>query len=394
MRLKDYGVRVYRQGIDFRADSRRRDLKGEAFIIPFRFAHWAHSKRGEISGLSKASAKRLEFIAANVRTPLTTLLTLTYRENAAEGETEKDRNLRVARRSKADLNRFLSCVRFELGAYLWVQEFQERGVVHYHLLCEKPIGEARVRLVWCRAINALGDKAALRHGVKVESVANPLGARSYVGRYFGKERQKKLPPGVEQAGRWWGRSRSMDLDVLTEVISWPQGAQGPSYVDVWVLRQLRRYMRSRLGWKFKSGVLIDWGGSLSASINRIVPELRQWFIDYNERVTSNALKLLEKYGWELDEKETDRLLKAYEKEYEARLRDDPEAAKAAKTKWARLWLSKAPRKEWTQDEIARDMGEPSRAMREWIAEGEPVPELDPQVAIELGDMPLRVGYPE
>ena len=82
--MKDYGVRVYRQGIDFKADSRIRDVKGEAFIIPFRFAHWAHTKRGAISGLSKASAKRLEFIAANVGTRLTTLVTLTYRENAAE----------------------------------------------------------------------------------------------------------------------------------------------------------------------------------------------------------------------------------------------------------------------------------------------------------------------
>lgn len=105
VRLKDYGVRVYRQGIDFKADGRIRDVKGEAFVIPFRFAHWAHSKRGAISGLSKASVKRLEFIAANVLTPLGTLLTLTYHENCAEGETEEARNLRVAKGRTASVRR-------------------------------------------------------------------------------------------------------------------------------------------------------------------------------------------------------------------------------------------------------------------------------------------------
>ena len=111
LRIKDCGVRVYRQGIDFRADGRIRDVKGGAFIIPFRFAHWARLKRSAMNGLSKASAKRLEFIAANVLTPLVRLLTLTYREYAAEGESNEARNFRVVNRGMTDLNRFLYAIR-------------------------------------------------------------------------------------------------------------------------------------------------------------------------------------------------------------------------------------------------------------------------------------------
>lgn len=199
--MKDYGVRVYRQGVEFRQDHRRRDLKGEAFVIPLRLQNDGYQRRGAIGGLSMASARRLVFIAANVGTPLTTILTLTYRENARRGESDEERNFRVARRSMEDLNRFLTCVRLEIGGYLWVQEFQERGVVHYHVLCERAITEQRVRVVWCRATDALDDEAALRHAVKVERVAIPVGARSYVGRYMGKQRQKSLPAGVTGDGK-------------------------------------------------------------------------------------------------------------------------------------------------------------------------------------------------
>lgn len=298
VRMKDYGVRVYAQGVDFRMDNRRRDLKGEAFVIPLRLQNAAHRRRGLISGLSKSSAKRLEFVAANVGTPLTTLLTLTYRENPVEGESDEARNLRVARRSKADLNRFLTCVRLEIGGYLWVQEFQERGVVHYHVLCERPITEQRARLVWCRAIDSLHDAATLRYAVRVEQVANPQGARSYVGRYMGKQRQKSLPAGVSGAGRWWGRSRDLQLELVTEVVTCQYKAQDGNYTEIWVARQLRRYLTRVFGRKFRGGFFVNWGGRLTDALSRMTRELRQWFMDYSDRETARAKALLERFGFE------------------------------------------------------------------------------------------------
>ena len=167
LKLQDFGVRAYRQGIDFKLDKRRRDRDGTAVVIAARFSYWALMRRGAVSGLSGDSAKRLEFIAANIAKPLGTLLTLTYRENPREGESEQDRNLRVARKTKEDLNRFLSCVRVELGDYLWVQEFQTRGVVHYHLMCQGQPSQDRCTWAWLRATGEWRDEDAALHAVEV-----------------------------------------------------------------------------------------------------------------------------------------------------------------------------------------------------------------------------------
>src|SRR5262245_60746360 len=129
--MKSYGVRVYKQGLDFHFDNRWRDIDGVAFRIHDKAS--PHRKVGVIKGWSRASAKRLEFVSANAELPFQSIVTLTYRANVASWETDADRNRRVARGSKRDLNRFLTCLRRELGAYLWVMEFQARGVIHFHL---------------------------------------------------------------------------------------------------------------------------------------------------------------------------------------------------------------------------------------------------------------------
>lgn len=335
--MKDYGVRVYRQGVDFKQDRRPRDYKGEAFVIPLRLHHASQVRRGAISGLSKMSARRLEFIAANVATALTTILTLTYRENAGEGESDEQRNYRVAKRSKLDLNRFLTCVRLEVGGYLWVQEFQQRGVVHYHVLCEKPITEQRARIVWCRATGALGDEAALRYAVKVEAISNPVGARSYVGRYMGKERQKSLPPGVSGAGRWWGNSRGLQLDLVTEVIACAHKAQQGNFTEIWVQRQLRRYLTRVFGRKFKGGFFVNWGGHLTDALSRMTGELRQWFMDYVDRETGRARKLVEKHGWEfVGEVGGEDAVGVEDVDVPVQLDLDRESYDSARARWAKL----------------------------------------------------------
>ena len=269
--MKDYGVRVYRQGVDFRMDNRPRAIDGQAFLIPIGGTKYIHRPRGAISGLSKGSGRRLEFIAANVGVAFKMILTLTYRENPVEGECEAERNYRVAKRSKVDLNRFLTCTRHGLGHYLWVQEFQGRGVVHYHVLCEKEITEQRVRLVWCRAIDALHDPAALRYGVKVEAIRSREGAGSYVGRYIGKERQKSLPEGVHGAGRWWGRSRGLGLLLLEEVITCQRKAGDNVAFEVHVLRQCQRTLKSRPLRTLKSGPPLGAGRGGAGPFSVLTP---------------------------------------------------------------------------------------------------------------------------
>ena len=218
-RIEGYGMRVFRNGIDFRSDRRKR-LRGKAFkhIIEDERRR-SSTYRGEIKAFSKASQRRLAFVFANVGTEFRSLLTLTYHAVAESWEDDSERNRRIVRRSKADLNRFLTAMRPQLGAYMWVQEFQARGVVHYHMVCEREVVEAEVRMVWCRAIDALDDAYARKYGAKVDAIRNQAQVRKYLGSYIGKLRQKLLPAGVDGAGRWWGASRSIRLVVLSELVA-------------------------------------------------------------------------------------------------------------------------------------------------------------------------------
>jgi hypothetical protein len=218
-------------------------------------------------------------VAANAAVAFRTHMTLTYHANVERWEEDGERNARVARRSKRDLNRFLSALRKEAGAYLWVREFQARGVVHYHMLTEGAVSEERVRVVWCRAIDALGDVHALRYGTKVEVIENQLRSRSYLGRYVGKERQKALPAGVAAAGRWWGRSQGMELDLVLELVSCEAGGTRANPARVRVLRSVRRFLGKVFGHKFRGGAFVHWGDKLITRLLTVVEPLRAFYGD-------------------------------------------------------------------------------------------------------------------
>jgi hypothetical protein len=245
-----------------------------------------------VGELSQKSAKRLAFLVANAATVFRSMLTLTYRAVFA-GVEDALRNAEIVRRSKRDLNRFLSCMRRELGAYFWVQEFQQRGVIHYHVMCESELSQERVALVWCRSIGALGDQAALKHGAKVDPIRGEREARVYLGAYVGKQRQKVLPPGVAAAGRWWGRARSVSLLTLATVVTCTRGDVHHAEIEARIVRAARRYLKGKLGFKYRSGMVLDWGGSLSAGVARVVEDLRR---HYGHR--SDETAVLSARGWE------------------------------------------------------------------------------------------------
>lgn len=273
--MQDYGIQVFTHGIVYHSDRRFR-VRGTREPIDDLKQHGKGRERGEIRAFSDPSRRRLEFIAANASAMFRSLLTLTYHA-LGESWADPDRNLRVARRSKRDLNRFLTCLRREIGAYVWVQEFQERGVVHYHVLCANEVADERVQLAWCRATGELGDGHALRHAAQAEPIRGERQARHYLGRYLGKQRQKLLPAGVDRAGRWWGRSRSMGLELLDEVATagWKSSDLDP--VGVRVVRGVRAYVSKRLGWKFRGGRFVNWGGALCEDVRRVMGGLRGFY---------------------------------------------------------------------------------------------------------------------
>jgi len=271
--MRDYGVQVFRNGAVFHGDGRKRkrSILGHKYLAPHE--RRGHGARGVIRGFSRSSQKSLEFVAANIAGRFQSLLTLTYHGTEIGGEDAKDRNRRIARKSKRDLNRFLTCLRPEIGGYLWVQEFQERGVVHYHVLCEGTPSQERVAVAWCRATGELDDVAAMRHGAKAERIESEHAARVYLGRYLGKARQKVLPLGVDGAGRWWGRSRSLELVLLEEIISGEAKQARPIREGLQIHRCLRKYVSKVFKRKFRGGRFLDWGGELSQKLKSMIPRL-------------------------------------------------------------------------------------------------------------------------
>src|SRR5689334_14921010 len=239
--MQDYGVQVYPAGIVFHREGPR----GLALEWKGQTQRAARGDRAPITELSRASRKGLEFVSANAPAVFRSLVTLTYRAVRASGENDAERNERIAARCKRDLNRFLTTMRQEVGRYLWVLEFQERGVVHFHVLCEGTPARDRCAVAWGRASGELDDVAAIKHAVRVDPLAHQRRARSYLGRYLGKVRQKSLAAGVLWPGRWWGRSRSLRLEAVREIVTHSKEEPIRERLAVLVVRTLRRWLSRR-----------------------------------------------------------------------------------------------------------------------------------------------------
>jgi hypothetical protein len=219
----------------------------------------------------------LLLLALNVGVSFLSHITLTYHALTRKWETEGQRNLRFVQKSKADLHRFLRCIRRELGEYLWVQEFQERGVIHYHLLCTSVVTQGRAAEVWARASGQLGDGAVLKHGVLVQEVRNERGARDYLGRYVGKEKQKSLPFGVSGAGRWWGSSRALKVIVLDELVWLDLNESFVRKRELRICRDLRKYLSNKFRFKYRGGIIFDFKGETAAKLPGIANSLREHY---------------------------------------------------------------------------------------------------------------------
>lgn len=276
MQTQDYGLTVHPHGVSFRSDRRVRVVTEHGEIVAVTLPGLG-GRRGSIRSFSRASQRNLAMKAANVPAVFMSLVTLTYHGVALADEPEDVRNLRIARRAKRDLNRFLSSTRRVLGRYLWVMEFQRRGVVHFHALCERQVSRELVSLAWCRATEEIGDLAAMRYSVRVDPVRDQMAARSYVGRYLGKVDQKNLPPGIERAGRWWGSSRGLHLEVLESVLTCEAGSVATHPEGVRTVRVLRRWLSRQLGWKFRGGRFVSWGDRLVPRLGKAVRELRAFY---------------------------------------------------------------------------------------------------------------------
>nr|CRY96403.1 hypothetical protein [uncultured prokaryote] len=134
----------------------------------------------------------------------------------------------------------------------WVQEFQERGVVHYHVLhtlqdllsvyepCEvrfetvrrkkkltdvlRGTAGADIAETWIRTVNdpSLEFHRFQRGGI-TEKFRNPAAMGYYFGRYVAKAAQKTLPDSEPPQGGWWWTSPASKPKIGPEeiVTVWP-----------------------------------------------------------------------------------------------------------------------------------------------------------------------------
>jgi hypothetical protein len=162
--------------------------------------------RGKVTEFSKASRRRLAFVASNTTVPFRTMITLTYpKEYPSDGVTVK-----------GHLRRFLTWLKKETGdcEYLWFLEFQARGAPHFHILTDWPLPTNRAnKVLWYAKIGQTwydvvgsGDYKHRLAGTRTETLRSKEGGARYCVKYAQKMRQKEVPEAYQNVGRFWGHT--------------------------------------------------------------------------------------------------------------------------------------------------------------------------------------------
>jgi hypothetical protein len=165
--------------------------------------------RKEIKELSKASRRRLAFVASNTAATFHVIITLTYpKEYPLDG-----------REVKKHLNAYLTWLRRTAGrlSYLWFLEFQKRGAPHVHILSSHPSTKGakllrsfrfRTSAKWYDIVGS-EDYKHLQAGTNVQRIRTKDGAAHYAVKYAQKTYQKIVPENYRNVGRFWGASRDV-----------------------------------------------------------------------------------------------------------------------------------------------------------------------------------------
>jgi hypothetical protein len=230
---------------------------------------WVDPIRTEITEFSAHSRQRLAFIANNTPIEFQSMITLTYPHVfPTDGFI-----------CKWHLDRFREALEREFGKfeYLWFDEWQKRGALHFHLQIDIDIklhgdlvakwrhgGKKKYITVesvhqwasktWTRIIhkelklyrdnkgviyNKQDDnggrelvaywqpdmtlsrvKDSYRSGISFEPIRERDGARHYVVKYATKMEQKIVPPNFTHVGRFWGCSKAVrDIKPVAKLVT-------------------------------------------------------------------------------------------------------------------------------------------------------------------------------
>lgn len=160
--------------------------------------------RSDIEGFSDASRRRLRFLAGNTSTRLISQFCLTYHQSIPDGTTIKNH-----------LNAWLVNLRrrFPEVGYLWVLEFQTRGIPHFHVWLNLAHDLPGLRNILAKSWNRIaepGNETHFQfHNHKKNFIAWEMYNASYACKYLDKQGQKAVPEGFASVGRFWGNSRGL-----------------------------------------------------------------------------------------------------------------------------------------------------------------------------------------
>jgi len=225
----------------------------------FRFNVEKRGIRGDIDGFSKASKRRLKFTAGNALPLLISQFGMTYHNCRPSG-----------REAKKHLHGFFVKLRraYKGMGYLWVLEFQTRGVAHFHLFLTEPVNYGLHQFmagIWNEIVEPGDDEHLRVHMHSKNFIPWDMGAGGYLCKYLDKEHQKIVPDDFLDVGRFWGSSRglvpdpekvsSMEIDGLFshEFIDKETGEIEGIQASKFILRQIcKAYEKSLRGHKWKS----------------------------------------------------------------------------------------------------------------------------------------------
>lgn len=174
-------------------------------VRDFRYkGRYSWSNRGEINSFSIPSKRRLKFQAANAFPELISQFGMTYHKKSPDGRTVKKH-----------LNQFLTELRqkYPNVKYLWILEFQTRGIPHFHLFLSLSYETKGLHKylaeTWHRIAEPKSREHLRFHKHEKNFIAWDMGSGSYLCKYLDKEHQKVVPEGFTGVGRFWGTSRNL-----------------------------------------------------------------------------------------------------------------------------------------------------------------------------------------
>lgn len=235
------------------------------------------SFRGEITSFSRDSSRRLKLLLRNLNTDLCNMITLTYPADFFSD----------GRLCKRHLNVFLQWLRDQYNAkYVWVQEFQERGALHFHIVVDVWIHKLKIREEWAHIVS--GNSNSYVH-TRIESLRSTV--VSYFSSYIRKSSQKTVPESFIGVGRFWGASRGLKNKprVITAKADYNTMARVTRTLRKWYANSLKNLTRiakngdvKNIGfkWRFKiNRGFTAWGGNKSM-VENITNNLLKEGINY------------------------------------------------------------------------------------------------------------------